>query len=89
MGDSFSKVPLILCGKLTGATNYNIWVGAVKMWFHGQGLEDHLTTKLDVVATDKLTKWKQADASICTVLRYSIAPNFQAQYQAFTLCYEV
>ena len=86
---SFTKVLLVPCEKLIGSTSYNIWDRVVETWFHGQGFEDHLTPKLDVVAADKLTKWKQIDASLCTVLWYSIAPNLQAQYQAFTTCYEV
>src|SRR3954470_20393096 len=89
MGDSFTKVPLIPCEKLTGSANYNIWSRAIDMWFHGQGFEEHLTTKLSAVATDKLAKWKKTDASLCTVLWFSIAPNLQAQYQAYSTCYEV
>lgn len=58
MGDSFTKVPLIQCEKLTGTTNYNIWASVVKMRFHGQWFEDHLTTNMNVVAADELTKWK-------------------------------
>ena len=93
MGDvdsiSFTKVPLIPCEKLTGSANYNVWARAVDMWFHGQGYEDHLTTKLVDVADAKLAKWKKTDASLCTVLWFSIAPNLQAQYQAFSTCNEV
>ncbi|CAJ2658363.1 unnamed protein product [Trifolium pratense] len=93
MGDTdsvtFTKIPLIPCEKLTGTANYNIWAGAVKMWFHGQGYEDHLTTKADTISAAKRDKWKQTDASLCTVLWFSIATNLQAQYQAFTTCYEV
>lgn len=74
----FTKIPLIPCEKLTGTANYNIWVGAVKMWFHGQGYEDHLTTKADTILAAKRDKWKQTDASLCTVLWFSIATNLQA-----------
>lgn len=41
------------------------------------------------VAAAKLAKWKKTDASLCTVLWFSIAPNLQAQYQAFSTCNEV
>lgn len=34
-------------------------------------------------------RWKQVDASLCSVLWFSIAPNLQPQYQAFTTCYDV
>lgn len=76
--DSFTKVPLIPCEKLTDSSNYNIWAGVVKIWFHSQGYEDHLTTKVDVVPAVKLAKWKKIDASLCTVLWFSIAPNLRA-----------
>ncbi|CAI8611000.1 unnamed protein product [Vicia faba] len=93
MGDTdsvtFTKVPLIPCEKLIRTINYNIWAGAVKMWFHGQGYENHLTTKVDSIPAAKRDKWKQTDASLCIVLWFSIATNLQAQYQAFTTCYEV
>jgi predicted GNAT family acetyltransferase len=86
---TFTKVPLIPCEKLTGTENYNIWAGAVKLWFQGQGVADHLTKQSREISTAHRTKWKQVDASLCTVLWFSIAPNLQAQYQAFTTCYEV
>ena len=86
---SFTKVLLIPCEKLTGSTNYNIWARAVEMWFHGQGYEEHITIQLSDVAADKLAKWKKTDASLCTMLLCSIAPNLQAQNQAFSTCYEV
>ncbi|GAU43000.1 hypothetical protein TSUD_188740 [Trifolium subterraneum] len=86
---TFTKVPLIPCEKLTGTANYNIWAASVKLWFQGQGREDHLTKEARDIATVNRTKWKQVDASLCTVLWFSIAPNLQAQYQAFTTCYEV
>jgi hypothetical protein len=86
---TFTKVPLIPCEKLTGTANYNIWAGAVRLWFHGQGLEDHLTKQGKDIATVHRTKWKQVDASLCTVLWFSIAPHLQAQYQALITCYEV
>lgn len=56
---SFTKVLLIPCEKLTGTSNYNIWVVAVKIWFHGQGFEDHLTIKVDDVSAAKRAKWKK------------------------------
>ncbi|GAU16293.1 hypothetical protein TSUD_299250 [Trifolium subterraneum] len=52
VGDSvtFTKVLLIPCEKLTGTANYNIWAASVKLWFQGQGREDHLPpTTMDVV----------------------------------------
>ncbi|CAI8602358.1 unnamed protein product [Vicia faba] len=86
---SFTKVLLIPCEKLTGSANYNIWARAVEMWLHGQGYEEHLTTQLSDIAAVKLAKWKKTDASLYTVLWFSITPNLQAQYQAFSTCYEV
>jgi hypothetical protein len=68
---TFTKVPLIPCEKLTGTTNYNIWAASVKLWFQGQGREDYLTKQARDIATVNRTKWKQVDASICTVLWYT------------------
>lgn len=76
--DSFIKVLCIPSEKLYDSSNYNIWVDVVKMWFHSQGYEDHLTTKVDDVPAVKLAKWKKTDASMCIVLWFSIAPNLQA-----------
>lgn len=91
MGDTdsimFTKVPLISCEKLSGITNYNIWVGVVKMWFHGQVYKDHLTTKSDSIPVVKRNKWEQTDASLCTMLWFSISTNLQAYYQALSTCF--
>lgn len=51
--DSFTKVPLIPCEKLTGSSNYN-----------RQGYEDQLTTKVDTIPAAKLVKWKKTIASL-------------------------
>lgn len=55
---TFTKVSFIPCEKLTKTTNYNILVDAIKMWFHGQGYEDHLTTKSNSIPAVKRDKWK-------------------------------
>lgn len=44
---------------------------------------------MNIVPAAKLAKWKKRYASLCTVLWFSIAPNPQAHYQAFSNCYEV
>lgn len=49
------------------------------MWFHGQGYEDHLTTKYDNILASKRDMWKQIDAYLCTVLWFYIAINLQAR----------
>lgn len=48
-----------------------------------------MTKQAKDIATVYCTKWKQVDASLCNVLWFSITPHLQAQYQAFTTCYEV
>lgn len=50
------------------------------MWFHGQGYEDHLTTKSNSILAAKRDKWKQTNASLCIMLWFSITANLQAQY---------
>jgi len=36
-----------------------------------------------------ITQNRKVDASLCTILWFSIAPHLQVQYQAFTTCYGV
>nr|KYP45441.1 Retrovirus-related Pol polyprotein from transposon TNT 1-94 [Cajanus cajan] len=62
---------------------------AVQLWFRGQGRADPLTTHFSAIVTDKHEQWQQIDASLCTVLWFSIAPNLQHSYQAFDTCYDV
>ena len=85
---TFTTIPLIPCEKLIG-TNYSTWAAAVQLWFQGQGRTDHLTTKSTDVPTDNRARWKQIGASSCNVLWFSLVPNLQAQYQAFTTSYDV
>jgi hypothetical protein len=46
---TFTKVPLTSCEKLSKTTNYNTWACAVKLWFHSQSLEDHLTKQAKIL----------------------------------------
>nr|KYP52089.1 hypothetical protein KK1_025999 [Cajanus cajan] len=61
----------------------------VQLWFCGQGHADHLTTKAFVIATDERAQWQQIDASLYTILWFSIALTLQHSYQAFDKCYDV
>ena len=55
----------------------------------GQGRENHMTKQAkDIPNTDE-ARWKQIDASLCSVLWFSIDGKLQLQYQAFTTCYVV
>ncbi|KAK6150524.1 hypothetical protein DH2020_015456 [Rehmannia glutinosa] len=86
---TFTNVPLIPCEKLTGTANYSTWAAAVHLWFQGQGREDHLTKQYNDIPKTEQARWKQIDASLCSVLWFSIALNLQPQYQAFKTCYDV
>lgn len=86
---TFTNVPLIPCEKLTGTANYGTWTATVQLWFQGQGRDDHLTKQAKDIPNKDQARWKQVDASLCSVLWFSIAPNLQPQYQAFTTCYDV
>jgi len=86
---TYTNAPLIPCQKLTGSTNYSTWTAAVQLWFHGQGREEYLTKQLKDVLTKDQDRWKQTDASLCSVLWFSIDDRLQQQFQAFTTCYEV
>ncbi|KAJ1421323.1 Zinc finger, CCHC-type superfamily [Sesbania bispinosa] len=86
---TFTTVPLIPCEKLTGTSNYSSWAAAVQLWFQGQGRSDHLTKQAKDIPRNDQARWKQIDASLCSVLWFSIDVKLQPQYQAFTTCYDV
>ena len=86
---TFTNVPLISCEKLTGIANYSTWAAAVQLWFHGQGCHAHLTTPIQTVYTSNRLRWQQINASLCSVLWFSLAPTLQLQFQAFTTCHDV
>ncbi|PNX60884.1 hypothetical protein L195_g060398 [Trifolium pratense] len=75
---SFTTPPLIPCEKLVGAANYAGWVASVELWFEGQGRQDHLLKQYKNIPTKDQASWKQVDASLCSVLWYSIDAKLQA-----------
>ncbi|PNX95069.1 diacylglycerol kinase iota-like protein [Trifolium pratense] len=78
---SFTTPPLIPCEKLLGASNYAGWAAAVELRFEGQGREDHLLKQYKNIPTKDQASCKQVDASICSVLWYSIDAKLQVQFQ--------
>jgi len=80
---TFTYIPLIPCELLTGTTNYSTWAIAVQLWFQGQGRGNHLATQVKDIPTSDQARWKQVDATLCSVLWFSHAPNLQPQFQAF------
>ena len=86
---TFTNVPLIPCEKLTGTANYSTWAAAVRLWFQGQGCANHLTTPAHSIPRAEQARWNQIDASLCSVLWFSLAPHLQPQFQAFTTCSDV
>ena len=54
----------------------------------GQGLKDHLTTKIEDVTNDR-ENWEKADALLCTLLWQSIDPSLHNIYTNFDTCYEL
>ena len=44
---------MIIVNKLKGSDNYQSWANFVKLWFIGNGVEDHLTSMESSVAEDK------------------------------------
>jgi hypothetical protein len=86
---SFTTPPLIPCKKLVGASNYAGWAAAVELWFEGQGREDHLFKQYKNIPSKDQASWKQVDASLCSVLWYSIDAKLQAQFRSFKTCYDV
>ena len=48
-----SKTPMITVNRLKGSDKYQSWANSVKLWFTGNGCEDHLTSTESSVAEDK------------------------------------
>ena len=68
------------------------WSKAVELWFMSQGLQDHLTTKLDdIMKEEKIDKnqWMRADALLLSLLWQSIDPSLHPIYSHYTTCYDV
>ena len=49
--------PMIIVNRLKGSDNYQSWANSVKLWFIGNGVEDHLTFTESSVAEDKRSQW--------------------------------
>ena len=45
--------PMITMNRLKGSDNYRSWTNSVKLWFTGNGCEDHLTSTESSVPKDK------------------------------------
>ena len=63
-----SRSPTITSEKLIGSENYLSWSAFVKLWFMGQGYEDHLVTPEDAILDVDKVQWKKIDAQLCSVL---------------------
>ena len=44
---------MIIVNRLKGSDNYQSWANSVKIWFTGNGVEDHLTSMESSVVEDK------------------------------------
>ncbi|KAJ1404577.1 hypothetical protein SESBI_26453 [Sesbania bispinosa] len=71
------------------AANYSSWAATVELWFEGQGRKDHLVKQTKDIPTKDQSRWKQIDASLCSVLWFSIDSKLQTQYRSFKTCYDV
>ena len=48
-----SGTPMITVNRFKGSDNYQSWANSFKLWFTGNGIEDHLTSTKSSVAEDK------------------------------------
>ena len=84
--------PSIATEKLMGSSNYMSWSKAVELWCMGQGLKDHLTTKLaDAIQhpTKDKNQWMRTDALLLSLLWQSIDPSLHPIYSCYTNCCDV
>ena len=55
----FSGTLMITMNRLKGSENYQPWANFVKLWFSGNGCEDHLTSTESIVLEDKRLQWRK------------------------------
>lgn len=70
---TFTTVPLIPCEKLARFVNYTTWAATVLLSFCSQEHANHLTTKATDIPEKHRASWRKIDASLCSVLWFSIA----------------
>ncbi|RVW39260.1 Retrovirus-related Pol polyprotein from transposon RE1 [Vitis vinifera] len=60
----------------------------LKLWFMGQGYEDHLVTQeADIPEVDRV-QWRKIDAQLCSVLWQSVDPRILLHLQAYKTCFK-
>lgn len=59
---NFIPSPITAPEKWLGFSNYVLWSKVDDMWCKGQGLNDHLYTKLEIMKIDKNKNCGKADA---------------------------
>ena len=52
----------------------------------GQGLEEHLTKKVEDIPKENQSDWKKVDAQLCAVLWQSVDPKLLIIFQAYNTC---
>ena len=67
--------PVIIVNRLKGSNNYQSRANSIKLWFTGNGVEDHLTSTESSVPEDKRSQWRKRDALLCNILQQSIDPK--------------
>ena len=70
--------PTITSEKLVGSSNYITWSRSIKLWFRGQGYENHLTSKLESVSLAEETEFQKINTFLCNMLLQSIDPKLNS-----------
>ena len=83
-----SRSPVITSEKLIDSENYLSWSASVKLWFMGQGYEDHLITLEDAIPNVDKVQWKKIDAQLCSVLWQSVDPKILLHIWAYKTCFK-
>ena len=79
---------MITSEKLVGSENYLSWFASVKLWFMGQGYEDHLVTQeVDIPEVERV-QWRKIDAQLCSVLWQSVDPKILLHLRAYKTCFK-
>ncbi|RVW17929.1 hypothetical protein CK203_117122 [Vitis vinifera] len=83
-----SGSPMITSEKLVGSENYLSWSASVKLWFMGQGYENHLVTQEANIPEVDRVQWRKIDAQLCSVLWQSVDPKILLHLRAYKTCFK-
>ena len=67
---------MITVNRLKGSDNYQSWANSVKLWFTGNGVEDHVTSMKSSIVEDKRPQWQNMTFYSVTFSNNPYSPKY-------------